>query len=157
MTLLKTVYEKDLYPEIEEASQSVFGRDCLDVAAQKHARGEIDRRTFVRLAAMLGALPFGAKGASAQSAPKEIVVVNWGGDSRPAYAKAFGDPYEKATGIKVAQDGTGGLQMLATTPPKRRLALELAGEQRRANVERRLQIRLQVRQHRQAAGHVKPA
>lgn len=110
MTLLRTVYEKDLYPEIEEASQSEYGRDCLALAAEQLGRGEIDRRSFVRLAAMLGALPLVAKGSAAYAAtPKEIVVVNWGGDSRPAYATSFGDPYEAATGIKVAQDGTGPL------------------------------------------------
>jgi putative spermidine/putrescine transport system substrate-binding protein len=37
------------------------------------------------------------------------VIVNWGGDSIPAYAKAFGEPFEKATGVKVALDGTGPL------------------------------------------------
>jgi putative spermidine/putrescine transport system substrate-binding protein len=57
----------------------------------------------------MAAVPVASKTNSAQAATKEIVLVNWGGDSRPAYAKAFGDPYEAATGIKIAQDGSGPL------------------------------------------------
>lgn len=107
MTLTKTLYEKDLYPEIEAAGETTFGRDCVELAAERLAKGEIDRRAFLRCMTMLGALPIATMSESALAQVREIVVVNWGGDSRPAYAKAFGDSYEKETGIKVTQDGTG--------------------------------------------------
>ncbi len=109
MSLTKTTYEKDLYPEIDEASQSDYGRDCLEQAGAQLARGLIDRRSFVRIAAMLGAMPLATRPTTAVAAPKELVMVNWGGDSKPAYAKAFCDPFEQATGVKVAQDGSGPL------------------------------------------------
>jgi len=111
MSLVKTLYEKDLYPEIDEAGQSDFARDCVEVAATRLARGDIDRRTFFQALALLGALPAGIAlgGRSAGAAAKELVVVNWGGPAVEAYAKAFGAPYEKATGIKVVIDGTGPL------------------------------------------------
>jgi putative spermidine/putrescine transport system substrate-binding protein len=109
MNLLKTVYEKDLYPELEEAGASSYARDCLELAAARLAKGEIDRRSFLRAVAMMSALPVLSKIGDAQAQAKEIVIVNWGGDSIPAYTKAFGEPFEKATGIKVAMDGSGPL------------------------------------------------
>jgi putative spermidine/putrescine transport system substrate-binding protein len=109
MTILKTLYEKDLYPELEEACETSYGRDCLELAAERVAKGEIDRRTFLRCATMLGALPLVGLGGEALAAAGEVVIVNWGGDSIPAYAKAFGQPFERATGIKVSLDGTGPL------------------------------------------------
>ncbi len=112
MTLTQTLYEKDLYPEIEEASCTEYGRDCLEQAATRLAKGEISRRSFVRIATMLGAFPAAATaltGGKAEAASQEIVLVNWGGDSRPAYNKAFCNPYQAATGIRVVQDGSGPL------------------------------------------------
>jgi putative spermidine/putrescine transport system substrate-binding protein len=110
MTLLKTLYEKDLYPELEEAGETSYARDCLTLAAERLAKGEISRRSFLQCATMLGMLPLIGENAQAQSATaREIVIVNWGGDSIPAYTKAFGEPYAKDTGIKVALDGTGPL------------------------------------------------
>lgn len=110
MTLTKTLYEKDLYPEIEEAGDSDFARDCVEIAAKRLEKGEISRRTFLQAVAMLGAstsvLTLG--GGSAKAAD-EVVVVNWGGPAVDAYSKAFGDPFEKATGTKVVIDGTGPL------------------------------------------------
>ncbi|MDF1790933.1 MAG: ABC transporter substrate-binding protein [Thalassobaculaceae bacterium] len=110
MTLTKTLYEKDLYPEIEDAGDSDFARDCVEIAAKRLEKGEISRRTFLQAVAMLGAstsvLTLG--GGSAKAA-EEVVVVNWGGPAVEAYAKAFGDPFEKATGVKVVIDGTGPL------------------------------------------------
>ena len=110
MTLTKTLYEKDLYPEIEEAGDSDFARDCVEIAAKRLEKGEISRRTFLQAVAMLGAstsvLTLG--GGSAKAAD-EVVVVNWGGPAVDAYSRAFGDPFEKATGTKVVIDGTGPL------------------------------------------------
>ena len=57
MTLLKTLYEKDLYPELEDAGETSYARDCLALAAERLAKGEISRRAFLRCAAMLGTLP----------------------------------------------------------------------------------------------------
>lgn len=111
MSLVKTLYEKDLYPEIDEAGHSDFARDCVEVAAARLARGDIDRRTFLQALALLGAVPAAATlgGRPAAAAAKELVVVNWGGPAVEAYAKAFGAPFEKATGTKVVIDGTGPL------------------------------------------------
>jgi putative spermidine/putrescine transport system substrate-binding protein len=110
MTLTKTLYEKDLYPEIEEAGDSDFARDCVEIAAERLAKGQIDRRTFLQALTILGAgtsvLTLG--GGSAKAAD-EVVVVNWGGPAVEAYQNAFGAPFEKATGTKVVIDGTGPL------------------------------------------------
>jgi putative spermidine/putrescine transport system substrate-binding protein len=110
VSIFKTLYEKDLYPELEEATETSFGRDCIALAAEQHANGAIDRRTFLRVASMLGAVPIvGSLPGSSKAAGTELVVVNWGGDSIPAYTSAFGAPFEKANGIHVAMDGTGPL------------------------------------------------
>lgn len=111
MSLLKSLYEKDLYPEIDDAGQSDFARDCVEIAATRLAKGEIDRRTFFQGLALLGALPAAVTlgGRSAGAAAGEVVVVNWGGPAVEAYSKAFGVPFEKATGTKVVIDGTGPL------------------------------------------------
>lgn len=107
MSLTRTLYEKDLYPELEEASASSYGRDCLELLAERLQRKEIDRRTFIRAASLLGALPLVALSDEAAAQAKELVLVNWGGESIPAYKKAFGDSFEQATGIRVTYDGSG--------------------------------------------------
>jgi putative spermidine/putrescine transport system substrate-binding protein len=110
MTLTKTLYEKDLYPEIEDSCDSDFARDCVEIASERLAKGEIDRRTFIQAIAFLGAVPAAVTlGGGAAQAAGELVVVNWGGPAVDAYANAFGKPFEAATGIKVVIDGTGPL------------------------------------------------
>ncbi|MCC7276487.1 MAG: ABC transporter substrate-binding protein [Alphaproteobacteria bacterium] len=109
MSLTRTLYEKDLYPEIEEAHASAFGRDCMEIAADRLAKGEIDRRTFLLAATFLGLVPATLGSGSARAAAKELVIANWGGPARDAYANILGAPFEKATGIKVVIDGTGPL------------------------------------------------
>jgi len=111
MSLSKTCYEKDLYPEIEEARETSYGADCLDLLEDQHRRGLMDRRTFVRALGLLACLPAVTAGgrAMARDGAKQLVMVNWGGISRPAYAKALCTPFEKATGIRVDQDGSGPL------------------------------------------------
>src|SRR5947209_20231471 len=85
-----------------------FQKDCLDILAAKVERGEISRRGFGQLAAMLlGAAPFALRATGALAADKQLVLVNWGGDAIKAYDKAFGEPFLKATGIAVKEDGTG--------------------------------------------------
>lgn len=110
MTLTKTLYEKDLYPEIEDSCDSDFARDCVEIATERLAKGEIDRRTFMQAIAFLGAVPAAVTlGGGAAQAAGEIVIVNWGGPAVDAYMTAFGEPFEKATGVKVVIDGTGPL------------------------------------------------
>jgi putative spermidine/putrescine transport system substrate-binding protein len=109
MALLKTLYERDLYPELAEVPRTSYAHDCLEFAAERLAKGEISRRAFLNCATMLGALPLIGGNGAAKAAEREIVIVNWGGDSIPAYTKAFGEPYEKEAGIKVELDGTGPL------------------------------------------------
>jgi putative spermidine/putrescine transport system substrate-binding protein len=109
MSILKSFYEKDLYPEIEEAIGSSYARDCIELAAERLARGEINRRSFVAALSLLAAGPLALHSAKARAAGKELVLVNWGGLSIPAYTQAFGKPYEDSTGTKVAIDGTGPL------------------------------------------------
>jgi len=110
MSLLKTHYEKDLYPEIDEAGDSDFARDCVEIAAQRLAKGEISRRTFVTALTALGMMPAAMTlGGRPAKAADEIVIVNWGGPAVEAYYNAFGKPFEDATGTKVVVDGTGPL------------------------------------------------
>ncbi len=105
MDIRKSLYEKDLYDDEE-----LFQIDCAEIARQRLQNGEIDRRTFVKALGLLGMLPLGAGllPRSAQAA-KEIVVVNWGGPAVDAYMKAFGEPFQTASGVKVVIDGTGPL------------------------------------------------
>jgi putative spermidine/putrescine transport system substrate-binding protein len=83
-----------------------FNRDLRLMLHERHARGQIDRREFLKGLAMLsGVAAFGAASARAQA--KEVVLVNWGGDAVKFMAEAFGAPFEKDTGIKVAVDSSG--------------------------------------------------
>ncbi|MEM6488394.1 MAG: ABC transporter substrate-binding protein [Pseudomonadota bacterium] len=111
MSLLKTDYEKDLYPEIEDtlADASDFQRDLVEIAATKHARGEIDRRGFLSALAGIGALGVAGMASKARAAAGELVVVNWGGPAVEAYQTAFGEPFTASSGVQVVIDGTGPL------------------------------------------------
>ena len=66
-----------------------FLKDCVELAAERVERGQLDRRTFLQGLAALGLGGFGpavlAPGrAEAQAKkPKEIVMVNWGGEALP--------------------------------------------------------------------------
>lgn len=85
-----------------------FQKDCLEILADKVKRGEMSRRRFTQLAAMLLAdapLAFRAGGALAQE--KQLVFVNWGGDAVTAYDKAYGQPFQQDAGVTVKQDGSG--------------------------------------------------
>lgn len=109
MTILKTLYEKDLYPEIDDAGHSDFARDCVEIAAEKLARGEIDRRGFLNAMIGIGALSAAGIGTKAHAQAEELVVVNWGGPAVEAYQKAFGEAFTAAHGTEVVIDGTGPL------------------------------------------------
>lgn len=85
-----------------------FQRDCLERLGERAARGEIDRRRFMRLAGvLLAGLPVALRSELAEAAAKQLVFVNWGGDATKAYTDAYGTAFQKATGIAVRQDGSG--------------------------------------------------
>jgi putative spermidine/putrescine transport system substrate-binding protein len=85
-----------------------FEKDCLDILDGKVKRGELSRRRFTQIAAMLlvGA-PAALKAKGAFAAANELVFVNWGGDAGTAYDKAYGAPFQAEAGITVRQDGSG--------------------------------------------------
>lgn len=87
-----------------------FQRDCAALLNEKHARGEIDRRTLIRLLGALGivaAVPAGAGEAQAQ-AGKTVTLVNWGGIANDAFGNHYGKPFEeKNPGVKVVMDSSG--------------------------------------------------
>lgn len=65
------------------------------------------RRQFT-LTALLGTTAaLALRGAPALAQPKQLVLANWGGDATAAYAAAYGDPFQKETGIALVQDGAG--------------------------------------------------
>lgn len=109
MTLLKTLYEKDLYPEIEDAGNTEFARDLVEIGAMKLARGQIDRRTFLGALGAIGAVSVAGAPTGAKAAADELVVVNWGGPAVEAYQNAWGKPFTAETGVEVVIDGTGPL------------------------------------------------
>ncbi len=84
-----------------------FAADCLVLAEEKLAAGKIDRRAFMKIATLLGAAGPVALSSGEARAASEIVFCTWGGDATTHYKKAYAEPFEKATGIKVAFDGTG--------------------------------------------------
>jgi putative spermidine/putrescine transport system substrate-binding protein len=85
-----------------------FQKDCLEILASKVERGEISRRRFTQLAAMiLAGAPFALRAGPASADSGQLVFVNWGGDAMKAYDQAYGAPFQKETGIVVKQDGTG--------------------------------------------------
>ncbi|MGE0211321.1 MAG: ABC transporter substrate-binding protein [Parvibaculaceae bacterium] len=85
-----------------------FQKDCLEILASKVARGELSRRRFTQIAAMLLAgAPFALRSRNAEAAANELVLVNWGGDAIKAYDTAYGQPFLKETGITVKEDGSG--------------------------------------------------
>jgi len=100
---------KKLTPQPQEhAMNDAFQKDCLDILASKVERGEISRRRFAQLAAMVFAgAPFALRAGAARAEDKQLVLVNWGGDALKAYDQAFGQSFLKATGIAVKEDGTG--------------------------------------------------
>ncbi|MBR7539933.1 hypothetical protein KC221_27500, partial [Mycobacterium tuberculosis] len=63
-----------------------FQKDCLEILAEKVERGEISRRRFTQMAAMLLAgAPALMRSNRALAQAKDLVLVNWGGDAMTAY------------------------------------------------------------------------
>jgi putative spermidine/putrescine transport system substrate-binding protein len=85
-----------------------FQKDCLEILADKLSRGQISRRSFAKVAALLLAgAPVALKSSIAVADSKQLVLVNWGGDAIKAYDAAYGQPFLKETGITVKEDGSG--------------------------------------------------
>ena len=87
---------------------SEFKKECLEHLSARVVRGEISRRQFTQLAAMvLAGTPMMLRSTGAFAQAKELVLVNWGGDAITAYDAAYGQPFTKDTGIVVKMDGSG--------------------------------------------------
>lgn len=85
-----------------------FEKETLQILSGKVERGELSRRRFTQIAAMLIAgAPLALKAKGAWAAANELVFVNWGGDAGTAYDKAYGAPFQAETGVVVKQDGSG--------------------------------------------------
>ncbi len=69
--------------------------------------GTLSRRAFIAAVAAASAAPVALRSNMSFAQAKELVLVNWGGDAINAYTKAYGEPFEKETGIKVKMDGSG--------------------------------------------------
>jgi len=83
-------------------------RQAMDSLVHRAARGEISRRQFVQLSALvLAGGPMLLRSSDAFAQAKELVLVNWGGDAITAYDAAYGKPFTEATGIVVKMDGSG--------------------------------------------------
>ncbi len=78
--------------------------DTLELLGEQLAKGAIDRRRFLQFAAVLGGTA--GFGGAALAQGKEIVLSNAGGDAVSAMGKAWGEPFTKASGVKVTIDGT---------------------------------------------------
>lgn len=79
--------------------------DTIELLKEQAAKGAIDRRRFVQLAALIGVSAGFASKAFAQA--KEIVLANAGGDAATAMGKVFAEPYMKSVpATKVVVDGT---------------------------------------------------
>jgi putative spermidine/putrescine transport system substrate-binding protein len=84
-----------------------FQDDAWAVARARVRAGTLDRRSLLAAAAMLaGAGVVGsARGQAAK--PRELVLANWGGDAVRAMEQAFGEPFQRDHGIRVAIDSAG--------------------------------------------------
>lgn len=93
-------------------------QDCLEILLARAETGRISRRRFVATASALLALPVAMRANLTYAQAKELVLVNWGGDAIDAYAKAYGEPFEKETGIAVKMDGSGPTEGAITAQAK---------------------------------------
>ncbi len=93
-------------------------QDCLEILLAQAEAGRISRRRFVMAAGALLALPVALRANLTYAQAKELVLVNWGGDAITAYSKAYGEPFEKETGIPVKMDGSGPTEGAVTAQAK---------------------------------------
>ncbi|TGV62835.1 ABC transporter substrate-binding protein, partial [Mesorhizobium sp. M2D.F.Ca.ET.160.01.1.1] len=83
-------------------------KQAIETLSERTRRGEISRRQFTQLAALvLAGSPMLLRSTGAFAAAKELVLVNWGGDAITAYDAAYGQAFTKDTGITVKMDGSG--------------------------------------------------
>ena len=83
-------------------------KQAIDSLSARAGRGEISRRQFTQLAALvLAGTPMLLRSTGAFAQAKELVLVNWGGDAITAYDAAYGQAFTKDTGITVKMDGSG--------------------------------------------------
>jgi len=81
-----------------------FHEDLLEIIADRHTRGETDRRGFLAALAAIGVIAVSDR-ALAQS--KEIAMINWGGDNHTWLDKVYMKSFERESGVKFVVD-TGG-------------------------------------------------
>lgn len=85
-------------------------QDMIDLAGELFARGRIDRRSFIRCLAGLGATAIvGGASGRAMAADTSITVANFGGDAIKFMGEAWGAPFTAETGVAVIFDGAGPL------------------------------------------------
>lgn len=82
-------------------------RDSIEILLEQAKAGKVSRRKFVKAMAMLAALPAGMRAGVSFAQNKQLVVVNWGGDSIESYRKAWADEFSRKSGIPVKIDGSG--------------------------------------------------
>src|ERR1700722_19964872 len=81
--------------------------DKAELLREEYVFGNIDRRSFMRLSALLGSSAAAGFSASALAQSTEIVLANAGGDSVRGFERALTMPFmEDHPGIKVVIDGT---------------------------------------------------
>lgn len=73
-----------------------FQQDCIELLKERTDGKTVNRRSFLAMAAAIGASSALFKLTPAHAAD-EIVVVNWGGDAIPAFMDAFVTPYNENT------------------------------------------------------------
>jgi putative spermidine/putrescine transport system substrate-binding protein len=87
-------------------TKETFAADAVKIAMERFQSGQIDRRTLLTALGALGLVAVARPGVSYAQA-KEVVLCNWGGAAVEAFQKAYGEPFTKKSGIKVAIDGAG--------------------------------------------------
>ena len=90
----------------ERMTKETFAADAVKIAMERFQSGQIDRRTLLTALGALGLVAVARPGVSYAQA-KEVVLCNWGGAAVEAFQKAYGEPFTKKSGIKVAIDGAG--------------------------------------------------
>ncbi len=86
---------------------SQFALDAAQIALERFQCGRIDRRSLLLALGSLGLTAAALEPDEARAAAAEIVVCNWGGEAVDAFAKAYGAPFTRKTGVKVAIVGSG--------------------------------------------------
>jgi putative spermidine/putrescine transport system substrate-binding protein len=84
-----------------------MSREYLLSLLKAAEQGSMSRRAFITAVAAAAAVPVALRSTMSFAQAKELVLVNWGGDAIDAYTKAYGEPFEKETGVKVKMDGSG--------------------------------------------------